>query len=84
MKEIQVSIYLQYPFVGKTTVASDTIQKFLEEASNNRAVYVGLSNKNSTKIYNSLSTQLQNQFLAVTISSDNTKISDAEHYLAPK
>jgi F0F1-type ATP synthase alpha subunit len=40
---------------GKSTVAANTIEMFLEENSNNRAIYVGLGKKTSSSVHKSIS-----------------------------
>jgi hypothetical protein len=43
---------------GKTSVAHNTVENFLKEDSNNRAVYVGFSKKSSVKAFTQIDAKL--------------------------
>jgi hypothetical protein len=71
-------------FIGKTSVAVNTISQFLQENENNRAVYVGLQKSTATKSFDSLADQIKNRVAVFTVGGQSTTISDAEYFLIPK
>lgn len=70
--------------LGKTTLAINTINHFLEENENNRAIYVGLSKNSSIKGFDQVLPKLRNRASFFTVSGEDTTISNAEYFLLPK
>ena len=67
---------------GKTTLAMNTIQQFLSESSDNRAIYVGLNNTKTTRqVFEGVATEQQGQLMCISVGDHD--VSDAEYFLAP-
>jgi hypothetical protein len=64
---------------GKLNVAQGTLNNFLREDKNNKAIYVSLSTKSADQLRNTVKQENLNQ-LSI-ISANDT--SDADSYLAP-
>jgi F0F1-type ATP synthase alpha subunit len=70
--------------LGKTRLAVSTISQFLQKDPSNRAIYVGLSKSNSVKAFDQLDESLRERACFFTMSGEDTTISNAEYFLAPK
>ena len=70
--------------LGKTRLAVSTINQFLSQDSTNRAIYVGLSKNNSVKAFDMIQPELRDRACLFTVSGEDTTISNAEYFLAPK
>jgi hypothetical protein len=70
--------------LGKTTLAINTINHFLEESQSNRAIYVGLSKNNAVKGFEHVHPELRNRAAFFTVSGEDTSISNAEYFLLPR
>ena len=70
--------------LGKTTLAINTINHFLQQNENNRAIYVGLSKNSSIKGFDQVLPKLRNRASFFTVSGEDTTISNAEYFLLPK
>jgi F0F1-type ATP synthase alpha subunit len=69
---------------GKTRLAINTINQFLEANENNRAIYVGLSKTSSIKSFDQIHPNNRNRACFFTVCGEDTTISNAEYFLLPK
>ena len=70
--------------LGKSTLAINTINHFLQESENNRAIYVGLSKNTVVKGFDHVLPELRSRAAFFTVGGEDTTISNAEYFLLPK
>lgn len=70
--------------LGKTRLAVNTINQFLQENDSNRAIYVGLSKNTVIKSFDQIMPELRSRTAFFSVGGEDTTISNAEHFLLPK
>ena len=66
---------------GKTATAYSTIKHFLQESTEHRAIYIGLSQNSGQKLFSQLPDECRERSLAFGV--DSAMSSDADRILAP-
>lgn len=66
---------------GKTTVAYSTIKSFIQEDSEHRAIYIGLTHNSGQKLFKSLPEELHDRVMAIGVDPLSADKSTAANFL---